>query len=125
MPTLRAASFLSLTLRGLLMVALLAIAPLYETAHAMAGPTEAAHAMSQMSAHDMTGADMPMTSGSHDSHGAACRLLCFAWVDTATAGRPVGKFSQVTLALIPATAGHLDGIAPAPGRHPPRPFSFV
>ena len=125
MSKLRAASFLSVALRGLLLLTLLAIAPLYETGHVMAGPTEAAQTMSQMAAHDVTAADMPAASGSHDSHGAKCRLLCFGWVDTATVDRPGGKASEITLTLLPSPADLLEGIAPAPCRHPPRDHSFV
>lgn len=116
-------SLLRLALHGLLVVALLAIAPLYETAH---GVARTADTMSLMSAHDMSAEpmsnQMPPARGNHD---AGCRILCFGWVEAMGPERPEGLASEIALIAFPALIAWRDGIAPAPIGHPPKPLSFV
>ena len=126
MQMLRPFSLWSLALRGLLVVALLAIAPLYESAHAMTMAASTQTAMPDMSAQDMPAGSMPhQMPASHLNHDAACRILCFGWVETAISERREGQMTEIAVVLIPAPASLLDGIEPAPSRHPPKPASFV
>ena len=118
--------FWSLALRGLLVVALLAIAPLYESAHAMTVAASTHAAMPEMPTQDMSaGAGSQQMPASHMNHDAACRILCFGWVETATSERHEGQMTEIAVVLIPAPASLLDGIEPAPSRHPPKSASFV
>lgn len=139
MKALRSLSPLSLALRWLVLAALMAIAPLYETAHGMvrAGGTVVALAADEMPAPDMPAQDMPaqemavghMAFGDMpDRQGAqdiGCLILCFGWVETPVAERQDGQTSEIGLVLLPDGASLLDGIAPAPNRHPPKPLRFV
>lgn len=121
---------LSLALRGLLVVALLAIAPLYEKAHAMDAPMGMGEAMVHISSHDMS-VDMrssAMTGQMPASHGhfdAGCRILCYGWVENAHLVRPEGQSSEIAVTLAPAHSEMRDGIMPPPIRHPPKPASFA
>ena len=123
---LRAFSLVSLGLRGLLVVALLAIAPLYETAHAMGVAAGPGDSMPLRAAQDMAGQVMladAMThqmAASHSSHDAACRILCFGWVEAVTSARYAGQMTEIAVVLTPAPASLLDGIVPAPSGHPPK-----
>lgn len=121
----RLSSSLSFVLRGLLVLALLAIAPLYEIAHAMT--VASTHdAMSDMTAHDMTDASMPhQMPASHVNHDAACRILCFGWVEAIAPERHEGQITEIAEVLTPAEAPLLAGFEPAPSRHPPKPASFA
>lgn len=119
-------SFWSFTLRGLLVMALLAIAPLYESAHAMTVAVTTHEAMPDMSAHDMSAGTLPhQMPASHLNHDAACRILCFGWVEAATPQRHEGQMTEIAVVLAPAPASLLDGIEPAPSGHPPKFASFV
>ena len=116
----------SRVLRGLLVVALLAIAPLYESAHAMTVAASADAAMPEMSAQDMSAGPMPhQMPASHMNHDAACRILCFGWIETATSERHEGQMTEIAVVLIPAPGSRLDGIEPDPSRHPPKSARFV
>lgn len=118
---LRAFSSLSLALRGLLVVAMLAIAPLYESAHAMTVTTTTHAAMPDMAAHDMSAGSMQhQTQAAHSSHDAACRILCFGWVEAVTPERGGSLVPEVAVILTPAAVPLLDGIVPAPSGHPPK-----
>ena len=128
---LRAFSLVSLGLRGLLVVALLAIAPLYETAHAMGVAAGPGDSMPLRAAQDMAGQVMladAMThqmAAAHSSHDAACRILCFGWVEAVTPERGGSLVPEVAVILTPAAVPLLDGIVPAPSGHPPKSASLV
>jgi hypothetical protein len=119
----RVLAWLPLALRLLLVVALLAIAPVYERAHAMAGAVDAA---SHMAGHDLSAGHgsgrMPSSDGHED---AGCRILCLGWVEAMAPERSPGQVTEITLALAPAAAPLRDGIAPDPFFHPPKSASFV
>ncbi len=123
MRSLRALTSLSLALRGLILIAVLAIAPLYETAHAMTETAGAMDAMPHMAAHDMSGASManPVPA----SHAAACRILCFGWVETLVPARLEGPVSEIALIPLAPASPLLHGIVPVPNGHPPKRASFV
>ena len=126
MGNLRSSTFLILVLRGLLVIAVLAIAPLYETEHAMTDAPRTMEMMPHMSAHEMSGGmTMDKVPPSHASHNAACRILCFGWVDSLVLQRPEGPVTGVALILLPAPAALLHGIAPSPNGHPPKQLRFV
>ena len=113
----------SRALRVVLVIALLTIAPLYERAHIM--PDMAQTSMQPM-AHDASTGPMakhpPAAQGAHD---AACRILCFGWVQRALPNRSDGLTTRVILVLTPAVIAVLDGITPAPSDQPPKPTRFV
>lgn len=121
---------LSLALRGLLVVALLAIAPLYEKAHAIGPPMGTGDAMLHMSRHGMSH-DMHFSAmtgqmpASHSHFDEGCRILCYGWVENAQLVRPEGQSSEIAVALAPAHSEMPDGITPPPIRHPPKPASFA
>ena len=119
-------SSVSLVLRGLLVLVLLAIAPVYESAHAMTVAPTTQAAMPGMSAHDMSmGSMLQQMPASHINHAAACRILCFGWVEAVKPARYQGQMTEVAVVLTPAPASLLDGIEPTPTGHPPKPASFV
>lgn len=126
MRSLRALTSLSLALRGLILIAVLAIAPLYETAHAMTETAGAMDAMPHMAAHDMSGASMANpVPASHAGHAAACRILCFGWVETLVPARLEGPVSEIALIPLAPASPLLHGIVPVPNGHPPKRASFV
>ena len=117
---------LSLALRGLLVVALLAIAPLYEKAHAMAAPMGTDEAMVHMSRYGIISSAMTgQMPASHSHFDAGCRILCYGWVEAALPVRSEGRSSLIAVTLAPAHSEMRDGIMPAPIRHPPKPVSFA
>lgn len=120
---LRPVSSLSYVLRGLLVLALLAIAPLYETAHAMTVTGATHEAMPDMSVQKMSVG--PMAHQSHFNHDAACRILCFGWVEAFAPERHAGQMTEIAVVLAPAQEPLRVGFEPAPSRHPPKPASFV
>ncbi len=128
MRNLRALTWLSFALRGLLVMAVLAIAPLYETAHPMTDAAGTMAMMPQMAAHDMTmsaAAQPEQMPASHASLGAACRILCFGWVEAPAIERQEGPVFEIALVLAPSPSALLVGIAPPPNGHPPKSASFV
>ncbi len=119
-------------LRVVLVLALLAIAPLYETAHAMpVSATMPVSAAMSITMPDMIGQSegvAPKADGrvaSRQAHDAACRILCFGWVVTALPTRPAGLITKAALLLSPAVIALPDSLTPAPGDHPPKPAHFA
>lgn len=113
-------------LRLVLVLALLAIAPLYETAHAMQPMAKMSVTMPDMMAH--TEGTEPMADGraaSHQAHDAACRILCFGWVVSSVPVRPEGLTTKLALVLTPTVIPLPDSISPAPSDHPPKLARFV
>ena len=137
MEVLRRLSPLSLVLRGLLLVALLSIAPLYKLTYAGADGGMAAISAQNMPAPHMPAQGMAgQDKSGHEiaaghspaSHGGldvGCRILCFGWVEAPVSARQDGQISVINLTLLPAVAARLNGIAPAPNRHPPKPLPVV
>ena len=126
MQTIRPFSVWSLVLRGLLVVALLAIAPLYESAHAVTVEVSTHEAMPDMSGHDMSAGSMPhQMPASHMNHDAACRVLCFGWVEAMKPERHAGQMTEIAVVLTPAQDPLRVGFEPAPSGHPPKSASFV
>ena len=126
MRMLRPFSSMSLVLRGLLVLALLAIAPLYESAHAIAAADTTHEVMPAMPAHEMSAGSMAhQMPASHINHDAACRILCFGWVEAIAPERHAGQMTEIAVVLIPAPASLLDGIEPAPSGHPPKSARLV
>lgn len=109
-----------------LVVALLAIAPFYATAHAMPAVVAKSATMPGMSAHVAVAGPMaePIPA-SHGIHDTACRILCFGWVNVAVPARSDGQAAVMAAVLTPATVPLFDGIAPAPGGHPPKSARIV
>ncbi len=123
---LRPVSSLSYVLRGLLVLALLAIAPLYETAHAMTVTGATHEEMPDTSVQEMSAAPMAhQMPASHINHDAACRILCFGWVEAFAPERHAGQMTEIAVVLGPAQEPLRVGFEPAPSRHPPKPPSFV
>lgn len=109
-----------------LVLALLAIAPLCETVHAVPAMAAMSATMPDMTAQSEGTA--PLADGrvtSHQAHGAACGILCFGWVVNSVPTRPEGLITKVTVALTPAVIGLLDSIIFAPSDHPPKLTRFV
>ena len=109
-----------------LVLALLAIAPLYETAHAMQPMAEMSLKMPDMTA--LSAGNEPMADGrtvSHQAHDAACRILCFGWVEGSVPVRPEGLTTKLALVLSPTVIALPDSISPAPSDHPPKLARFV
>lgn len=126
MKTHRLVSSLSYVLRGLLVLALLAIAPLYESAHAMTVTASTREAMSDMSVQNMSAGSLAhQMPASHINHDAACRILCFGWVEAIAPERHAGQMTEIAVVLAPAQEPLRVGFEPAPSRHPPKPPSFV
>ena len=126
MQKLRPFSSLLLVLRGLLVLALLGIAPLYESAHAMTVTGTTHEAMADMSAQDMSAGSMAhQMPASHINHDAACRILCFGWVEAIAPERYAGQMTEIAVVLAPAQDPLRVGFEPAPSRHPPKSASFV
>jgi hypothetical protein len=116
----------SLVLRGLLVVALLAIAPLYESAHAITVAASTQDAMPDMSAHDMSVGSMHHQGpASHINHDAACRILCFGWVEATAPGRHQEQMTEIAVVLTPAQDPLRVGFEPSPSGHPPKLARFV
>ncbi len=112
--------------RVVLVLALLAIAPLYEAAHAM--PTAAAMSATMPDMTAQTGVAEPMADGkgtSHKAHDAACRILCFGWVVSSVPTRPEGLVTKLTLVLTPTVIALPESITSAPNDHPPKRARFV
>lgn len=107
---------LSLALRGVVLLAVLALSPLYLTAHKMP-PTDTAMTdkMAQPSSHAAGG--LPDLPGRHD---AACRIFCLGWVNAPNPARGDIRADMVAAVPMPEITPLHDGIAPAPGRHPPK-----
>ena len=102
-------------LRVVLVLALLAIAPPYETAHAL----QPVAAMSVIMPGMTAPSDDPGTRGngkaaSHQVHDAACRILCFGWLVNAVPTRPAGLITKVALLLFPSVMALPDSLTPAP-----------
>ena len=117
---------LSLALCMGLVVALLAIAPFYETAHAIPAMADTSATMPGMSSHDaVVGPMSEPIPASHDIHGTACRILCFGWVNVAVPARSDGQAAVMAAVVTPAIVPLFDGITPAPGGHPPKLARFV
>lgn len=113
-------------LRVVLVLALLAIAPLYERGHVMPG-MGMMHGMAMddtgmMAGHGTAGHDGPAKSGPHD---AACRIMCFGWVELATPARPHGLPVSAVMVIAPAAVALPAGITPSPTPPPPKSVSFV
>ena len=104
-----------------LVVALLAIAPFYATAQVLPAVADTSATMPGMAAHAaVAGPLSEPVPLSHGSHGAACRILCFGWVNVAVPARSDGQAAAIAAVVTPATVPLFDGIAPAPGGHPPK-----
>ena len=126
MQLLRPTFFWLLVLRGLPVVALLAIAPLYESAHAMTAAARTHAAMPDISAQDMAAGSTPhQMPASHLNHDAACRILCFSWVEAMKPERDAGQMTEIAVVLTPAQEPLRAGFEPAPSGHSPKPASFV
>ena len=113
-------------LRVVLVLALLATAPLYETAHAMQPIAEMSVSMPDMTA--QSEGTEPMADGrtaSHQAHDVACRMLCFGWVVSSVPVRPEGLTTKSALILTPTVIALLGSISPAPSDHPPKRARFV
>ena len=111
--------FLPLALRGVVLVAVLALSPLYLTAHAMPQTDAAMPEMMAQHASPATG-NLPTLHGNHD---AACRIFCFGWVDAALPARSEDGLNLD--AAVAELAARQDGIAPVPCGHPPKPPGIV
>ena len=123
---LRPFSSLSYVLRGLLVLALLAIAPLYESAHAITVADTTHEVMPDMSAHEMSAGSMQhQMPASHINHAAACRILCSGWVEAIAPERHAGQMTEIAVVLTPAQEPLRVGFEPAPSGHPPKSASFV
>ena len=100
-------------------LALLAIAPMYERGHVMPDMGVmhgvALDGSGQMA--DMTALHGLAKPGAHD---AACRILCFGWVELATPAPPQGISTKVALVLTPAAVALPHGITTAPRDPPPK-----
>jgi hypothetical protein len=113
-------------LRVVLVLALLAIAPLYETAHAMRPMAEMSVTMPDMTAQSAgTQTIADGRTASHQAHDAACRILCFGWVVSLVPVRPEGLTTKLALVLTPTVIALLESISPAPSDHPPKLVRFV
>ena len=113
-------------LRVMLVLALLAIAPLYETAHALQPMAEMSVTMPDMTAQSEGTEHMADgRKASHLAHDAACRILCFGWVVGLVPVRPEGLTTKLALVLTPTVIALLGSISPAPSDHPPKLARFI
>ena len=117
---------LSLTVRGLLVMALLAIAPLYWTAHVMSSAAGTPQAMLSMAATERATAAMPdRVPAQHFNHDAGCHIPCYGWVEAAPSERGDGPAIGTARKTSPTDTRLVDGLAPVPSGHPPKPLNFV